>query len=87
MRGRHLHRTALLLAFGLALFTGRLPALAWAPQALQTPQPAQTPPVVWTPPELIPQGPIQQIAPVPASQPTAGPPQASPAPIVAPGVG
>jgi lipopolysaccharide assembly outer membrane protein LptD (OstA) len=30
---------------------------------------------------LVPQGPIQQIAPTPASQPTAGVPQASPAPI------
>lgn len=79
MRGLRLsHRTALLLALGLAPFLGRLPATA---QATQTPQPATTPPVAVTPPELVPQGPIQQIAPVAASQPTAGPPQASPAPI------
>jgi lipopolysaccharide assembly outer membrane protein LptD (OstA) len=70
-----------LLALGLAPFLGRLPATAQTPQTSQTPQPAPTPPVAATPPELVPQGPIQQIAPVPASQPTAGPPQASPAPI------
>lgn len=79
MRGlRHFHRTALLLALGVAPFLGRLPVSA---QASPTPQPATTPPATATPPELVPQGPIQQIAPTPASQPTAGVPQASPAPI------
>ncbi|HSS51519.1 MAG TPA: LPS assembly protein LptD [Thermoanaerobaculia bacterium] len=79
MRGlRHSHRTALLLALALAPFLGCLPVTA---QALQTPQPVSPPPAAATPPELVPQGPIQQIAPTPASQPTAGVPQASPAPI------
>ena len=73
MRGRHFSRTALLLALGLAPFLGRLPASAQA-------QPAQTPPPTQTPPELVPQGPIQQIAPTPANPSTSVPSQTPPAP-------
>jgi LPS-assembly protein len=84
MRRRHLHRTALLLALGLAPLLGRLPALA---QTAQTTQPPQPPPPATdpaTPPELVPQGSIQQIAPTPANQqPVAGPPQTSPSPAPA----
>jgi lipopolysaccharide assembly outer membrane protein LptD (OstA) len=75
MRGRHSHSTALALALVLSL-----PVMAQTSQTSQTsPQtsPQTTPP---TPPELVPQGPIQPVAPTPGSQPTPGTPQTPPAP-------